>query len=111
MTSHNCFKPFCSIVSCKVEVKTICSHDVIDVRVDQLFFVAVVDTCYVLSFAIIMLNTSLHNPSVKDKPNVDRFISMNRGIHDGGDLPEDLLTVSAAACHQTVHNTHLTSHT
>jgi len=22
------------------------------------------DTCYVLSFAIIMLNTSLHNPSV-----------------------------------------------
>ncbi|KAJ8318690.1 hypothetical protein KUTeg_003781 [Tegillarca granosa] len=26
------------------------------------------DTCYVLSFAIIMLNTSLHNPSVKDKP-------------------------------------------
>lgn len=23
------------------------------------------DTCYVLSFAIIMLNTSLHNPSVK----------------------------------------------
>ena len=25
------------------------------------------DTCYVLSFSIIMLNTSLHNPSVKDK--------------------------------------------
>ena len=23
------------------------------------------DTCYVLSFAVIMLNTSLHNPSVK----------------------------------------------
>ncbi|XP_064622596.1 cytohesin-1-like isoform X3 [Lineus longissimus] len=50
------------------------------------------DTCYILSFAIIMLNTSLHNPSVKDKPGVDRFISMNRGINDGGDLPEDLLT-------------------
>ncbi|KAL5018132.1 hypothetical protein ScPMuIL_003854 [Solemya velum] len=49
------------------------------------------DTCYVLSFAIIMLNTSLHNPSVKDKPTVDRFISMNRGINDGGDLPEELL--------------------
>ncbi|XP_050394134.1 cytohesin-1 isoform X1 [Patella vulgata] len=49
------------------------------------------DTCYVLSFAIIMLNTSLHNPSVKDKPTVERFISMNRGIHDGGDLPEELL--------------------
>ncbi|XP_013064851.2 cytohesin-1-like isoform X2 [Biomphalaria glabrata] len=49
------------------------------------------DTCYVLSFAIIMLNTSLHNPSVKDKPTVDRFIQMNRGINDGGNLPEELL--------------------
>jgi len=36
------------------------------------------DTCYVLSFAVIMLNTSLHNPSVKEKPTVDQFISMNR---------------------------------
>ena len=42
-----------------------------------------------------MLNTSLHNPSVKDKPTVERFISMNRGINDGGDLPPELLTVSA----------------
>ena len=52
------------------------------------------DTCYVLSFAIIMLNTSLHNPSVKDKPTVERFIDMNRGINDGGNLPVELLTVS-----------------
>ena len=52
------------------------------------------DTCYVLSFAIIMLNTSLHNPSVKDKPTVEQFISMNRGINDGGDLPKELLVVS-----------------
>jgi cytohesin len=49
------------------------------------------DTCYVLSFAIIMLNTSLHNPSVKDKPTVEQFISMNRGINNGGDLPRELL--------------------
>uniref|UniRef100_A0A1A9UYX6 PH domain-containing protein n=1 Tax=Glossina austeni TaxID=7395 RepID=A0A1A9UYX6_GLOAU len=49
------------------------------------------DTCYVLSFAIIMLNTSLHNPSVKDKPTVEQFISMNRGINNGGDLPRTLL--------------------
>ncbi|KAI5698940.1 hypothetical protein M8J76_014840 [Diaphorina citri] len=49
------------------------------------------DTCYVLSFAIIMLNTSLHNPSVKDKPSVEQFISMNRGINNGGDLPRQLL--------------------
>lgn len=52
------------------------------------------DTCYVLSFAIIMLNTSLHNPNVKDKPTAERFIAMNRGINDGGDLPEELLRVS-----------------
>ncbi|CAO1300560.1 unnamed protein product [Diamesa serratosioi] len=49
------------------------------------------DTCYVLSFAIIMLNTSLHNPSVKDKPTIEQFISMNRGINNGGDLPRELL--------------------
>jgi len=49
----------------------------------------------VLSFAIIMLNTSLHNPNVKDKPTAERFIAMNRGINDGGDLPEELLRVRA----------------
>lgn len=43
-----------------------------------------------------MLNTSLHNPNVKDKPSVERFIAMNRGINDGGDLPEELLRVSVA---------------
>lgn len=42
-----------------------------------------------------MLNTSLHNPNVKDKPTVERFIAMNRGINDGGDLPEELLRVRA----------------
>lgn len=55
----------------------------------------VADTCYVLSFAIIMLNTSLHNPSVKEKPTVEQFISMNRGINNGGDLPRELLVVSS----------------
>ena len=57
-----------------------------------------VDTCYVLSFAIIMLNTSLHNPCVKDKPAVARFIEMNRGINDGGDLPAALLEVASDKC-------------
>lgn len=56
------------------------------------------DTCYVLSFAIIMLNTSLHNPNVRDKPPVERFISMNRGINEGGDLPEELLRVRIGLC-------------
>lgn len=41
-----------------------------------------------------MLNTSLHNPNVRDKPGLERFVAMNRGINEGGDLPEDLLRVS-----------------
>ena len=55
------------------------------------------DTCYVLSFAIIMLNTSLHNHNVRDKPTAERFVTMNRGINEGGDLPEELLRVSHPA--------------
>ena len=51
------------------------------------------DTCYVLAYSVIMLNTSLHNPSVKDKPTPEKFVSMNRGIDDGKDLPRDLLLV------------------
>lgn len=52
------------------------------------------DTCYILSFAIIMLNTSLHNPSVRerDKLNKDLFVKMNRGINKGEDLPLEMLT-------------------
>ncbi|XP_077380822.1 cytohesin 4b isoform X1 [Festucalex cinctus] len=50
------------------------------------------DTCYILSFAIIMLNTSLHNPNVKDKSTLERFVCMNRGINNGRDLPADLLS-------------------
>ncbi|XP_018014317.1 cytohesin-1 isoform X5 [Hyalella azteca] len=49
------------------------------------------DTCFVLSFAIIMLNTSLHNPAVKDKQTLEQFINMNRGIDNGDDLPRELL--------------------
>jgi len=49
------------------------------------------DTCYVLAFSIIMLNTSLHNPSVRDKLTADQFVKMNNGINDGGDLPAQLL--------------------
>lgn len=49
------------------------------------------DTCFVLSFAIIMLNTSLHNPSVREKPTLDEFISLNSSINNGKDLPRTLL--------------------
>lgn len=52
------------------------------------------DTAYILSYSIIMLHTSLYNPSVKDKPDVARFITMNRGINNGGDLPKEFLSVN-----------------
>ena len=49
------------------------------------------DTCYLLSFSIIMLNTALHNPNVKKKITCDQFITQNRGINSGKDLPRDIL--------------------
>mmetsp|Transcript_31336 Transcript_31336/g.37283 ORF Transcript_31336/g.37283 Transcript_31336/m.37283 type:complete len:1900 (-) Transcript_31336:92-5791(-) len=53
------------------------------------------DTAFILAFSVIMLQTDLHNPSIKPekKMTIDGFIRQNRGISvDGGDLPEDLLT-------------------
>ncbi|XP_075039169.1 cytohesin-4 [Mixophyes fleayi] len=50
------------------------------------------DSCYIVSFSLIILNTSLHNPSVKDKPDLQQFISIHKGVHPGGDLPTELLT-------------------
>ena len=38
-----------------------CTHNDIDM------YTLSSDACYILSFAIIMLNTSLHNPNVKHK--------------------------------------------
>ena len=51
------------------------------------------DTCYIFSFAIIMLNTSLHNRSVREKDRLtkDQFINMNRGINQGTNLPLEML--------------------
>eukprot|EP00911_Craspedida_sp_UC1_P001916 UC1_evm1s1473 len=49
------------------------------------------DGCYVLAFATIMLNTSLHNPAVTKKTTLDEFVGMNRGIDAGQDVPRDLL--------------------
>lgn len=69
-------------------------HDNLPFAVKLLSFLLVLDTCYVLSFSIIMLNTSLHNPNVREKPSVESFIKMNNGINEGGDLPQDLLKVS-----------------
>ncbi|KAM9324498.1 cytohesin-4-like [Gastrophryne carolinensis] len=50
------------------------------------------DSCYIVSFSLIILNTSLHNPSVKTKPDLQQFISIHKGVHPGGDLQTELLT-------------------
>jgi cytohesin len=49
------------------------------------------DTCYILSFSIIMLNTALHNPNVRQKITLEQFVAQNRGINSGKDLPKDIL--------------------
>jgi brefeldin A-resistance guanine nucleotide exchange factor 1 len=52
------------------------------------------DAVYVLSFSTIMLNTDLHNPTIKSENRMTlvQFIRNNRGINGGDDLPEDFLT-------------------
>lgn len=49
------------------------------------------DAAYVLSYSIIMLNTDLHNVKVKRKMTIEGFISNNRGINEGGNLPKEYL--------------------
>eukprot|EP00742_Colponemidia_sp_Colp-10_P013183 GILJ01014880.1.p1 GENE.GILJ01014880.1~~GILJ01014880.1.p1 ORF type:complete len:1497 (-),score=271.69 GILJ01014880.1:37-4212(-) len=51
------------------------------------------DAVYVLSFSVIMLQTDLHNPFIKQKMSVEDFIRSNRGINNNADLPADYLTV------------------
>ncbi|KAL1493350.1 hypothetical protein ABEB36_011419 [Hypothenemus hampei] len=52
------------------------------------------DTIFVLSFAIIMLNTDLHTPNIKPerRMKVEDFIKNLRGIDDCGDIDSDILT-------------------
>ena len=52
------------------------------------------DTCFILAFAVIMLQTDLHSPNIKPEKKMtqEAFVKMNRGISvDGGDLPSDFL--------------------
>lgn len=50
------------------------------------------DTAYVLAYSIIMLTTDLHSPQVKTKMTKEDYISMNRGINDSKDIPEEELS-------------------
>ncbi|CAE6422038.1 unnamed protein product, partial [Rhizoctonia solani] len=50
------------------------------------------DPAYVLAYSVIMLNTDAYNPQVKKRMTKADFIKNNRGINDGSDLPEELLS-------------------
>lgn len=52
------------------------------------------DTAFILAFSVIMLNTDLHNPSIKPerRMTLESFLRNNRGIgENGSDLPEEFL--------------------
>ena len=51
------------------------------------------DAAFILSFSIIMLNTDLHNPAIKEDRRMTKegFIRNNQGICDGQDLPDAML--------------------
>jgi len=49
------------------------------------------DACYFLAFSTVMLNTSLHNPSVAKPPTIAEFVNMNRGQNGKADFAQDLL--------------------
>jgi brefeldin A-inhibited guanine nucleotide-exchange protein len=51
------------------------------------------DAAFILSFSIIMLNTDLHNPAIKEDRRMTKegFVRNNRGICDGQDLPAEML--------------------
>ncbi|CAE7641264.1 BIG1 [Symbiodinium pilosum] len=51
------------------------------------------DCVYVLAYSVMMLQTSLHKPSIKEKDRMTKaqFISNNRGIDGGKDLPQEYL--------------------
>jgi len=52
------------------------------------------DTVFVLAFAIIMLNTDLHTPHLKQdrRMKLEDFIKNLRGVDDGGDIDREILT-------------------
>ncbi|KAF9009101.1 hypothetical protein BDQ17DRAFT_1349527 [Cyathus striatus] len=59
------------------------------------------DTAYVLAYSVILLNTDAHNPQIKKRMTKQDFIKNNRGINDGSDLPEELLS---SIFDEIVHN-------
>jgi len=53
---------------------------------------ATAEICYILSFATIMLQTTLHNPQAKNiTMTIDDFLKITKGIDNGKDLDEQFI--------------------
>ena len=50
------------------------------------------DSVFVLAYSIIMLNTDLHNPKVKNKMKLEEFLRNNLSVNDGENFSEEYLT-------------------
>jgi guanine nucleotide exchange protein RalF len=49
------------------------------------------DAAYTLAFSTIMLNTDLHNPSIKNHMTFEQFVRNNRGMNKGQDFDQAIL--------------------
>lgn len=49
------------------------------------------DAAYILSFSLIMLNTDLHNPRIKQKMTRSQFVRLNKSIEEGRVLSDSFL--------------------
>ena len=49
------------------------------------------ESVYLLSSSLMILQTDLHNPQVKEKMKLGDFFKMTKGINDGGDFSSDYL--------------------
>ena len=59
------------------------------------------EAAYTLTYLLIMLQTDLHNPGVKDKMKLTDFIKTARGINDGKDLTPEYLKRLYASISET----------
>lgn len=50
------------------------------------------DTVYVLAFSTLMLHTDAHHPNVTKRMTLEEFMTNNKGIDQGRDLPPDFLS-------------------
>lgn len=70
-------------VTCQSDKSSFCAHEP-----DQEPVTPDRDAVFVLSYSIIMLNTDLHNPQVKQQMDLDAYKRNLKGIYNGKDFPE-----------------------